>query len=43
MKKVFSVFMCAVLAVVCSLAFAGCSNAENLTYDIVIMRALGAV
>ena len=43
MKKVFSVFMCAVLAVVCSLAFAGCSNAENLTYDIVMITDGGTV
>lgn len=43
MKKVFSVFMCAVLAVVCSFAFAGCSNAENLTYDIVMITDGGTV
>lgn len=43
MKKVFSVFMCAVLAAVCSLAFAGCSNAENLTYDIVMITDGGTV
>ena len=43
MKKVFSVFMYAVLAVVCSFAFAGCSNAENLTYDIVMITDGGTV
>lgn len=43
MRKVFSVFMCAVLAVVCSFAFAGCSNAENLTYDIVMITDGGTV
>lgn len=43
MKKVLSVLMCVVLAAACSFAFAGCSGAENLTYDIVLITDGGTV
>ena len=38
MKKIISVLMCAVMALTCVFAFAGCTNnSQDLTYDIVMI------
>ena len=43
MRKVVSILLCAVMAIGCAFAFAGCTPAEKLSYDVVLITDGGTV